>query len=142
MWPAQQSDVSEYYKYILLYTDNALVISENTEKLLRHELGRYFNLKEESIGPHKIYLVGSVWKVKIENGVELLAFGSSQYVQAAVKNFEEYLVKQVTKRWKLPTKSEAPLRTTYRPELDVSPELGYTEAAYYISLIGVLRRIV
>ena len=60
MRPAQQSDGSEYYKYILLYTDDALVISENTEKLLRHELGRYFNPKEESIGSPKIYLGGSV----------------------------------------------------------------------------------
>ena len=46
MRTAQQSDGSEYYKYILIYTDDALVISENAEKVLRHELGRYFNLKE------------------------------------------------------------------------------------------------
>ena len=118
------------------------MISENAEKVLRHELRRYFNLKEKSIGPPKIYLGGSVRKVKLENGVECWAFGSSQYVQAAVKNVEEYLAKQVTERWKLPTKVETPLRTTYRPELDVSPELGSTEVAYYISLICVLRWIV
>ena len=142
MRPAQQSDGSGYYEYILLYTENALVIIENTEKVLRHELGLYFNLKEKSMGPPKIYLGGSVRKVKLENGVECWAFGSSQYVQAAVKNVEEYLAKQVTERWKLPTKVETPLRTTYRPELDVSPELGSTEATYYMSLIGVLRWIV
>ena len=118
------------------------MIGENAEKVLRHELGRYFNLKEESIGPPNIYLGGSVRKVKLENGVECWAFGSSQYAQAAVKNVEEYLAKQVAERWKLPTKAETPLRTTNRPELDVSPELGYTEAAYYMSLIGVLRWIV
>ena len=118
------------------------MISENAEKVLRHELGCYFNLKEESIGPPKIYLGGSVQKVKLENGVECWAFGSSKYVQAAVKNVEEYLAKQVTERWKLPTKAETPLRTTYHPKLDVSPELGSTEATYYMSLIGVLRWIV
>ena len=142
MRSAQQSDGSEYYEYILLYTDDALVISENAEKVLRHELGSYFNLKEESIGPPKIYIGGSVRKVKLENGVECWAFSSSQYVQAAVKKVEEYLAKQVTERWKLPTEDETPLRTTYLPELDVSPELGSTEAAYYMSLIGVLRWIV
>ena len=126
----------------MLYTEDALVIGKNAEKVLRHELGRYFNLKEESIGPPKIYLGGSVRKVKLENGVECWAFGSSQYVQYSVKNVGECLAKQVTERWKLPPKAETPLRTTNRPELDVSPELGYTEAAYYMSLIGVLRWIV
>jgi hypothetical protein len=32
-------------------TDDALVISENAEKILRAEVGRYLELKEESIGP-------------------------------------------------------------------------------------------
>ena len=44
--------------------------------------------------------------------------------------------------WKLPTKAETPLQTSYRPELDVSPELKPIDAAYYMSLIGMLRRIV
>jgi hypothetical protein len=34
------------------------------------------------------------------------------------------------------------MQTSYRPELDVSPELQPTDAAYYMSLIGVLRWIV
>ena len=91
----------------MLYTEDALVIGENVEKVLCHELGRYFNLKEESIGPPKIYLGGSVRKVKLENGVECWALGSSQYVQAAVNNVEEYFVKQVTERWKLETDNES-----------------------------------
>ena len=34
------------------------------------------------------------------------------------------------------------MRTAYRPEIDVSPELGPTAAACYMSLIGILRWIV
>ena len=94
MRPAKKSDGSEYYEYILLYTDDALVISENAERVLRDELGRYFTLKEKSIGPPDKYLGGNVRKVTLKNGVECWAFGSSQYVQAAVKNVEEYLVKR------------------------------------------------
>ena len=60
MRPAKRSDGADYYKFILLYTDDALVLSENAEKVLRTELGIYFLLKEESIGPPKIYLGGSV----------------------------------------------------------------------------------
>ena len=64
MRPAKRSDGSDYYEYILLYTDDALVLSENAEKVLRNDVGRYFTLlKEESIGPPKIYLGGSVRKV-------------------------------------------------------------------------------
>jgi hypothetical protein len=42
----------------------------------------------------------------------------------------------------MPTRAETPMQTTYRPELDVSPELSTRESAYYQSMIGVLRWIV
>eukprot|EP00980_Cylindrotheca_fusiformis_P000893 scaffold235_cov88-Cylindrotheca_fusiformis.AAC.1 len=145
MRPAMKADGHEYYEFILLYTDDALCVSEFPEKVLRRELGRYFELKEESIGPPKIYLGGRVRKVVLENGVTCWAFSSSQYVQAAVKNVEEYLAKRHAKgdmTYKLPSKAETPMTTAYRPELDVSPELEPTEAAYYQSLIGILRWIV
>ena len=143
MRPAKQSDGSDYYEYILLYTGDALVVSKNAEHVLRTEVGRYWTLKEESIGPPKIYLDGYVRKVQPDNGVECWAFSSSQYyVQAAVKNVEEYLAKRDDANWRLPTKAETPMRTSYRLVLDVSPELQPTDAAYYMSLIGMLRWIV
>ena len=61
-------------------------------------------------------------------------------MQAAVKNVETYLEKQ--ERWKLPTGAETPMVTSYRPELDISPELNDADAAYYMSLIGILRWMV
>ena len=60
MQPAQKSDGLTYYEYVLLYTDDTLVISENVEAFLRGELGHYFELKEESIGPPKLYLDGHI----------------------------------------------------------------------------------
>ena len=101
-----------------------------------------FELKEESIGPPKLYLGSGIRKVQLENGSECWAASSSQYVQAAVKNVEEYLGKDQNPKMKLPTRAETPLQTSYRPELDVSLELGPVEAAYYQSLIGILRWIV
>ncbi len=142
MRPAKHSDGTEYYEYILLYTDDALVVGENAELLLRRDLGRYFELKEESIGPPKIYLGGGIRKVELDNGVQAWALSSSQYVQSAVKNVESYAMTQKGDRWNLPKIAETPLRTSYRPELDVTPELQPTEAAYYQSVIGILRWIV
>ena len=111
MRPAKKACGATYYEYILLYTDDALVISQNAEVVLREQLGRYFELKEESIGPPKIYLGGHVRKVELDNGVSCWAFSSSQYVHAAVKNVREYVNKQ--DRWKLPGKAETPMRTSY-----------------------------
>ena len=53
MRPAIKSDGSKCYDYVL---DDALVVSENAESILRNELGRYFELKEESIGPPRSLL--------------------------------------------------------------------------------------
>ena len=42
----------------------------------------------------------------------------------------------------LPTRVQTPLSCKYRPEIDITPELQGDDAAYYHSLIGVLRWIV
>jgi len=139
MCPAIKANGSSCYEYILLYTDDALAIGVNPEHMLRNEIGRFFELKENSIGPPCIYLGGHTCKVVLENGVEAWAFGSSQYVQVAVKNVKGYLAERGQK---LPAKAETPIQTSYQPELDVSEELGSNEAAYYQSLIGVLRWMV
>ena len=80
MRPAKKSDGSLYHDYILLYTDDALVISENDEAILRNDLGCYFELKEKSICPPKIYLGGQVRKVELDNGAKAGGFSSSQHM--------------------------------------------------------------
>ena len=69
------------------------------------EFGKYFKLKESSIGPPSQYLGGKIQNVLLENGIECWAFGSSQYVQEAVKNVKSYLSEcnlSMTKRVKVP----------------------------------------
>ena len=89
--PAQKGDGSPCYNYVLLYTDDTLVISENAEGILRDELRCYFELKLESIGPPSIYIGGHVWRVTLENGMSTWSFSASKYVQPAVKNVEAYI---------------------------------------------------
>ena len=142
MRPAMKSDGTTYYEYVLLYIDDCLAISENAEKILRTEIGRYFELKEASIGPPKLYLGGHVRKVVLENGVKAWGFSSSQYVQAAVKNVETFLAETKDKRWKMPARTgSSAIPASYRPELDITPELEPELAAYYNSLIGILQWI-
>jgi hypothetical protein len=109
---------------------------------LRKEIGKYIELKEKSIGPPKLYLGGHLSLVELDNGVKAWAFTSSQYVKTAVQNVEDFIAKDETKRWKLPNTAETPLCTSYKPELDVTPELSPQEAADFQSLIIILRWIV
>ena len=51
MCEAQNLEGGEYWEYVLLYVDNCLVVSHRGEELLRNEIGKYFELKEKSIGP-------------------------------------------------------------------------------------------
>ena len=62
------SDGSEYWEYVLLYVDDALCVSHRPEEVLKHEIGKYWILKPNSIGPPKLYLGNKVSKVTLENG--------------------------------------------------------------------------
>ena len=79
MWiyPITRADRSLVCKYILLYTDNSLVISGNTEAILRKKLGRYFELKNELIDPSSILLGRHLTKGKIDGSTKACAFSSN-----------------------------------------------------------------
>jgi hypothetical protein len=136
MRSAMKPNGHAYWEYVLLYTDDCLVISHRGDHVLRDEIGKYFELKEESIGPPDIYLGGKLREVELENGNKAWAFGSLQYVHAAVYNVETYLRDH---NMVLPTRENSPLKTDYRPELDVTAELSPHDASHYQSLIGILR---
>ena len=44
---ARKYGVTELYEYVLLYTDDCLVIIDQGEVVLRGEIGKYFELKKE-----------------------------------------------------------------------------------------------
>jgi hypothetical protein len=57
-------------------------------------------------------------------------------VKAAIANVESKLQDNGQR---LPTQCSTPIQANYRPELDVSMELGMTFTRYYQELIGILR---
>ena len=139
MRPATNSNGVQHWEHVLLYTDDCLVISNKGEYILRKEIGKYFELKEESIGPPDIYLGGKMRKVTLSNGAEAWAFGSSQYVKAVCENVEGHLRKN---GGSFPKRADAPISRDYRPEVDISRPLTPAEASEYQSMIGILRWIV
>ena len=99
-------------------------------------------LKVSSIGPPGIYLGGNINNVTVtstEGPKEAWSFSSSQYVKIAVSNVEKYLRE---KGMKLSKEKDSTLSSNYLPELDETVELDPIDAAYYQSLIGILRWIV
>ena len=80
-------------------------------------IGKYFNIKENSIGPPDVYLGGKMRRVKLENSSKAWAFSSSQYVVEAVINVEAYLSR---KEKNLNAKSGVPISIGYRPEIEAT----------------------
>ena len=93
-------------------------------------------MKPNSIAVPNIYLGAKISKARLPNGTEVWAMSSSKYVQEGIKNVKAWLEKCDRK---LPTRCSTPLPTSYRPELDISPELDANDANYFQSIIGVLR---
>ena len=114
---ATKSNGQTYYEYVLLYVDDCLVISEKPELILREEIGKHFQLKEESSGPPSQHLGGKLQEVTMANEQQCWAFGSTQHVSAAIDNVEEYLGKRGIS---LPAKAPTPMASQYRPEVDIS----------------------
>ena len=67
---SKRSTGEEYYEHVLLYVDDVLVISERAESVLQKEIGKYWFLKEESVGPPSKYLGGKLLEVTLLNGVK------------------------------------------------------------------------
>ena len=88
------------------------MVLHKPEAILRKEIGKQFQLKEESIRTPSQYLGGKLRQVTMENSQECWAFGSTQYVRAAVDNVEEYLS---NKGEKLAAKALTPMKSNYRP---------------------------
>ena len=86
-----KTDGSPYCEYVLLYTDDILVISDNAEAVLKEEIGEHFELKPDSIGPPSQYLGGELNLRTMSNGQKAWSLSSGQYVKEAVENVKKYL---------------------------------------------------
>ena len=71
--PVIKSDGNDHYGNVLLCTEDALVVSKNSEPFLRDELRKHFELKQESIGLPKFCLGGSVRNEILDNEVDAWA---------------------------------------------------------------------
>ena len=135
----KRTDGYEYYEMLLVYTDDVLIISHQTDSIA-DEIDRHFKIKPESRHEPDRYLGADIGKVQTKGGHEVWSSSSKTYVQNAIKVVEKLLEDDGEgKKLRSPGKAKNPFPTGYRPELDISQELDAELISRYLQLIGMLR---
>ena len=126
--PAVKPDGFEYYKMILCYVDDVLSILHDAMQTMKG-IQNKFKLKDDKIGT-------GLSKMMTANVRKCWSMSPEKYCKAAVLNVEHKLNKEGKR---LPNKCKTPLKSVYRPDLDVPQELKAYGVQYNMEIIGVLR---
>ena len=87
--PSTNKHGDPVYKYVLLYMDDCLVVSNKGIEIIQNEMGKSFNFKEDSIyHPYCMsYLGGKLYERKGE-GKRCWSFCPTQYVKQSWENVD------------------------------------------------------
>jgi hypothetical protein len=138
MRPAVKADGTEVYEYILVYSDDLLVVGMDPTEVL-NKIDQHFKIKKGSMGVPTKYLGADIGTYLCKNGTTAWYMGSDSYVKAALQNVEAWLTKRGDH---LKTTVACVFPSGWKPELDVTDLLGDEDASYYQQQIGVLRWMV
>ena len=123
----------EYYKWILCYVDDLLVISHDPQSFME-KLSESHDLKD-TVHPPEQYLGANISRWHLPDGQEGWAMSEKEYVKIAIK-----LVKEILKEKGLQLltgkATRQPMAKDYRPELDISLELGKNNTSIEQQVIG------
>ena len=141
LWMRQDTkpDGTSYYSYILVYVDDILIISHDPERYMNQLKSKYY-VKEDSIGPPKLYLGAEFKRVTNRSGGKCWASSCNRYVKEAVGIVFE---RQSSMNIKLTRFSKSPdnpfSNIKYRPELDLTEFCSPDEHQFYQQMIGIAR---
>ena len=117
-----------------MYVDDILAISADAMKVML-SIKASIKFKNDKIEVPQNYL-GAKLSKKMINGQSCWSITSEDYIKSAVQTVEEGLKKY---HWKLPTKLNTPMTTSYLPKLDGTEELDADETQLFQEYIGMLR---
>ncbi len=134
-----------------MYVNDILAVFAKEPKMTMDELCKLYELKPESVHKPDIYL-GAMEKVQLSNGKVKWAMDSKTYIKNAIKVVE----RSVDRRRRSGSKAEVdsaeddpeaklkltarnPFPSSYKPEMDVTPELNDKMGSRFLQLIGILR---
>jgi hypothetical protein len=122
---------------LLVYVDDILALSHQANQVIK-TIGEYYRIKPGSDRSPEIYLGADIEKVQMQDGREVWASSPRSYTKNAVKTIED-LLEQDGEGYTLKSKARNPLPNNYKPELDVTDELGPELVSRYLQLIGIAR---
>ncbi|GFH62125.1 hypothetical protein CTEN210_18601 [Chaetoceros tenuissimus] len=132
---ASKANGELYYEMLLVYVDDILAVSEVAEELVG-VIGSKFKLKKSSVGRPSRYLGGGIEQIQTDDGRIIWSANCIEYVRSAIE-----IVKKDLSSDPIPLHRRGdgkhPFPSSYRPELDTSPELE--DISKYQQYIGVLR---
>ena len=134
---ATRPDGSPYYELCLVYVDDILLVSHDPKPSLL-QIGAMYELKEGSLGPPETYLGAQLYQHSLHDGRKAWGMSSVKYVKNAVITVENLLIEDGD-NYHLKTTAKEPLPSSYKPELDTSPELTDSLTSRLRQLIGILR---
>jgi Reverse transcriptase (RNA-dependent DNA polymerase) len=79
------------WEYILVYSDDLLVVSHNPQEILT-KINQYFKLKDGSVKPPDQYLGANIGQVDV-NGTICWYMSPTMYTKSAIENIEIWLQK-------------------------------------------------
>ena len=133
--PAVKQCGFKYYEYVLTYVDDCLAISDNP-KVTMQGIQAKFKLKNDKYAEPTDYLGATLVKMTTASGTECWTQSSDKYIMASIQSVEATLAEKGNK---LPVKCVTPFCSGYRPECDITAELGADGHKYFQELIGMLR---
>ena len=133
----KKSTGEEYYELMLVYVDDILLVSEVPQEVL-DQIDKHYKIKAGSTGEPTVYLGAQIYKHNLPNGSWAWGMSSEKYVNNAIKIVEGLLEEDGDGK-KLKSTAKVPVSSSYKPELDMSPELSPALTSRYQQLIGILR---
>jgi hypothetical protein len=120
-----------------VYVDDIL-LSSHDPKVTMDVINNFYELKEPA-GTPETYLGAQIYLHALADGTSAWAMSSEKYVKNAVATVESMLETEDKSGLHLKSTAKVPFPTTYRPELDLTPELDERGLSRYRQLIGILR---
>jgi hypothetical protein len=102
-------DGISYYKMILVYVDDILCISKDTQRIMNH-ISKIYRLKEGSVKAPDRYLGANIGLWTMEGGRRAWSMSAKSYIKSAVSNLESNMDRTTVANI-LPSKSYQPFKT-------------------------------
>ncbi|KAG7370061.1 reverse transcriptase RNA-dependent DNA polymerase [Nitzschia inconspicua] len=135
--PDTKDDGTKYYEMLFVYVNDVLALSKWPRDII-DSINEVYKVKQGSDKKPDRYLGGDVMEVEVEGGRRIWATSPRTYVKNSIRVVED-LLKEDGQGYVLKRNCKSPLPLGYKPELDISPELGPQLLSRFQQLIGILR---